>query len=87
MLWQQSYENKKIVNEFIPMIDIFSGQEHHLKESRVKILKWKLWKEANFFVAPTLDGAIALRDPDAIWGKGGLFIVVGPKLSPFVTST
>jgi exonuclease III len=70
------------VRDFIknhkPPLDIFCGQEHHIRGGSIKMLPFQLWREADFIVAPALDGVIAGRSDRAESGKRGLLIAIGP---------
>jgi exonuclease III len=74
-----------MLQDFKPSVDIFCGQEHKMHEGALKMLPCRLWREAEFILAPALDGAYAVRDANAVSGKGGLLIAVGPSLKPCIT--
>jgi exonuclease III len=75
---------RSMLREFKPMVDIFCSQEHKMREGALKMLPYRLWREAEFILAPALDGAYAARNANAISGKGGLLIAVGPSLKPCI---
>lgn len=70
----------------VPRIDIFCGQEHHLRIGRLHLLSFQIWKDADFYYCPASDGMLASRDPEADSGKGGLFIAVGPRMIPSLSA-
>lgn len=75
MLWRKSNKMKNMIHDF-----------RNFCETWVRVLQWKLWKEVEFLIVPTLDGDVALRDPEALSSKGGLFIAIGPLFSLFLTN-
>lgn len=77
---------KIFINNFRPSIDILCGQEHHLRGSRLGMILLQLWRDAEFFIILAQDGAIVERNPKANSRKGGIFITVGTKLSPYITN-
>jgi hypothetical protein len=76
---------KTMIKDFRPSVDLFCGQEHKMREKALRMLPYKLWREAEFVLAPALDGAYAARDAQAVSGKGGLFIAIGPSMKPCIT--
>jgi hypothetical protein len=78
---------RSMIQEFRPKLDVFCGQEHKMRAGPLKLLPLKVWKEATFIVAPALDGAWADRDSEAILGKGGVFIAVGPSLKSGIVAS
>jgi hypothetical protein len=76
---------RSMIHNFRPLVDIFCGQEHQLHEGALKMLPYRIWKEAEFVLAPALDGVYAARNVNAVSGKGGLFIAIGPTLKPCIS--
>jgi exonuclease III len=55
-----------------------------LREGHLRMIPFKLWREAEFLIAPALDGAIAASNPAASSGRGGLLMAIGPRLRPCI---
>lgn len=62
------------------------GQEHKLRIVEVHNLQ-ALWPSALFVIAPAKDDVHARRNQRVPAGRGGVFLAMGPHLSPFVTRT
>lgn len=76
----QKTKVKVLIKNFQPKLDVFCGQEHKMREDRLKMLPYQLWHGVEFIMALALDGAIATRDPNVDSGKGGLLMAIKPIL-------
>jgi hypothetical protein len=65
-------------------LDLFCGQEHHLRDGEVKAIKREVWRDAEIIISPAVDGRRALSNPSVIAGKGGLFLAISPLLAIYI---
>lgn len=65
-------------------LDILCIHEHKSRVNCTKYLQ-AIWKDAEFFIAPALDGRHARRNRRVRAGKGGTLLAIGPRLKSCVT--
>lgn len=77
---------RRLIHNLKPRIDLFCGEEHHLRDNNLPMLPLKLWKFAKFLMVCALNKVVVERNPEAVFDKGGLLIAIGPKLIPSIVN-
>jgi endonuclease/exonuclease/phosphatase family metal-dependent hydrolase len=64
--------------------DVFSFQEHKLREGHTDLLKSEIWRESHFITCPAKDGRLAAKNNRVKGGKGGVSLIIHPQLAPYI---